>query len=140
MGGEGGTTTALDRDAQAGRDYYYRLEVTDQAGQVQTLGLASGRLGGTSSALYLGAPAPNPSANGASIAFRIGRTGYVRLRIVDVNGRTIRTLHEGMLSPGEYTRSWDGRTARDQAAAPGIYFVTLTTSEGARAQRLVLAN
>ncbi|HYM81372.1 MAG TPA: FlgD immunoglobulin-like domain containing protein [Candidatus Limnocylindria bacterium] len=90
--------------------------------------MTSGRREIAVAALFLGAPTPNPAAAGSSIMFRLGRLEYVRLAIVDATGRRVRTLHEGMLPPGEHTRRWDGTTDRSGDVAPGVYFITLESS------------
>jgi PA domain-containing protein len=137
FGREGEIVTALDTSAEPGREYLYRLNVVDQSGSSQVMGLASGRrLGTLESGVFLRAPFPNPTPRGATLVFRITRAEYVRLSIVDVTGRAIRTLHEGMLPPGEHLRLWDGLTTSRVEAAPGIYLVSLRTSEGVRTQRI----
>jgi hypothetical protein len=138
IGADGMTTTALDRSAVSGRDYFYRLQIVGPDGQVETMGLTSGRREGPLAELFLGAPTPNPAVAGSSILFRIGRPEYVRLAVVDAGGRRVRTLHEGMLAPGEHSRRWDGTTDRSRPVAPGVYFITLEASEGLRAQRIAV--
>jgi hypothetical protein len=93
----------------------------------------------TVSGVFLRAPYPNPTARGVTIGFRIARAEYVRLSIVDANGRAIRTLHAGMLAAGEHLKSWDGLTAARLEAAPGVYLVSLRTSEGVSSQRLAVS-
>ncbi|HYM80969.1 MAG TPA: PA domain-containing protein [Candidatus Limnocylindria bacterium] len=90
--------------------------------------------------MFVGGATPNPTRQGTSVTFRIGQPEFVRLAIVDVNGRRVRTLHEGMLLSGEHTRSWDGRTDRSGDAAPGVYFITLGTSTGVTTRRVALMN
>jgi hypothetical protein len=100
--------------------------------------LAVAERGDPGAGALLGAPRPNPAANGSSVTFRISRPEYVRLVVTDVAGRRIRTLHEGVLPAGEHTRHWDGRTERSVEAAMGTYVVVLRTSQGAMSQRLAL--
>jgi hypothetical protein len=47
-------------------------------------------------------------------------------------------LQEGMLPPGEYTRTWDGRTDREGRVGPGIYFLTLDASSGVATRRVAI--
>ena len=138
---EAGVTMALDTEAAAATTYFYRLRVMDRSGAVQTLGLASAqRLALPSAGVFLSVPSPNPTSRAASVTFRIDRPEFVRLSIVDLSGRKVATLHEGMLLAGEYTRTWDAQANGSQKAAPGVYFVSLRTSRGVQTQRLALAN
>jgi hypothetical protein len=130
---DAGLSTALDRGAEANRTYFYQLSVTDQAGNTEVLGYVSGRRDAALRGVFLAAPVPNPSSQGASVQFRLERPEYVRLSIVDVNGRAVRSLHEGMMPAGEHFTTWDGRDV-----SPGIYFVSLRTSAGIRTQRIVV--
>jgi hypothetical protein len=140
LGREGDLVTGLDTSAERDLEYVYRLRVFDVSSDTQIMGLASGRrLGPLASGVLLRAPYPNPTAHGATLGFRISRPEYVRLSIVDVNGRLIRTLHEGMLPAGEHVKRWDGLTASRTDAAPGVYLVNLRTSEGVRTRRLTVS-
>lgn len=88
-------------------------------------------------AVALLAPSPNPTPSGTTVSFRLPRPEFVRLDVVDATGRHVRTLERSMLAPGEYQRWWDG-AGDGRPAAPGLYFVTLRTSEGLAAQRVAV--
>ncbi len=49
----------------------------------------------------------------------------VRLRIYDVAGRLVRTLVDGVKSPGPYTAIWDGRDDHSRSVASGNYFARM---------------
>lgn len=136
---DGATTLALDTSAEPGTIYYYRLSVMDASGQVSRMGFTSGvRLAAFTGRAYLSAAAPNPTPGRTSVTFGISRPEFVRLAVVDATGRRVATLREGMMAPGQYSKEWDGRTDRSGAAPPGLYFITLQTSEGVKTQRVAL--
>jgi PA domain-containing protein/flagellar hook capping protein FlgD len=83
-------------------------------------------------------PSPNPSALGATIGFRIAQPEYVRISILDVSGRAIRTVHEGMLPSGDHSLRWDGLTKVGTKVPPGVYLVSLRTSTGVQTQRIAI--
>jgi len=93
---------------------------------------------GTSS-VHLDVPYPNPATRFVTLKFRISRPEYVRLEIVDVSGRMIRSLHNGMLPPGEHMNVWDGEGLSRKIVPPGVYLVSLRTSEGVQTQRLAIS-
>jgi len=134
-----GATLSLDREVEPGMVYFYRLMVTDTGGEAGPEGLVSAsRLGAFAGPAFLARPTPNPTASGATISFRIGRPEFVRLFVTDASGRRIRTLQEGMLPAGEYSRRWDGRTDHSSVVPAGVYFVSLRTSEGVQTQRAAI--
>jgi hypothetical protein len=75
----------------------------------------------------LAPPHPNPFHARATLDLAIPRLAFVRLEIYDVQGRQIRTLQDGLLAPGQYSRSWDGTTTNGLAAGTGVYFVRFST-------------
>ncbi|OGF11207.1 MAG: hypothetical protein A2W00_10140 [Candidatus Eisenbacteria bacterium RBG_16_71_46] len=140
LGRDGERTTALDTSAEPGTIYFYRLRVMDRSGHTDYMGLTSARREAlVAGGLFLSRPSPNPTSRGAQVTFRLAQPEFVRLSVVDVGGRKIRTLHEGMMLAGDHTRTWDGRTDRSIQAGPGVYFITLQTSEGVKTERMSLA-
>ncbi len=81
---------------------------------------------------------PNPLNPGTTIAFSLRKAGPVRLTVVDLKGRTVRTLVNGTRAAGRHEVHWDGRDDRGGRAASGAYLYCLTTAEEAVARKLVL--
>jgi hypothetical protein len=82
--------------------------------------------------------APNPFNPNTSMSYRVARAGIVRLFVVDVRGRRVRTLDEGWREPGEYTVAWDGRDARGSQVGSGVYLCRLQTSSQEASRRMVV--
>ncbi|TMQ49738.1 MAG: hypothetical protein E6K73_09485, partial [Candidatus Eisenbacteria bacterium] len=51
-----------------------------------------------------------------------------RLALVDVSGRVVATLVDGIQRSGRYELAWDG-TRAGQRLTPGLYFVRLTAPD-----------
>jgi hypothetical protein len=138
-GRDGNATLALDTQAEPGITYYYRLSVLATSGETTNFGLVSAqRAAPFAGGVYFGVPTPNPSARGVSVKLRIGQPEYVRLSVLDASGRVICKIHEGMLSPGEYAPTWDGRSNGLEAVPAGVYFMSLRTSAGVRTHRVAI--
>lgn len=136
---EDGRTLALDENVQASTSYYYRLSVMDRTGRTTNFGLVAGRhAAAISGPAALFAPSPNPASRGSSLAFRLAKPEFVRMAIVDAQGRKVRTLANGMMLAGEHVQMWDGHSDAGDAVASGLYFVTLRTSQGMLTQRLAV--
>lgn len=90
--------------------------------------------------LALAAPAPSPARAGTRIAFALPHSGRaVRLDIVGVDGRAVRTLAEGEFEAGTHERVWDLRDAHGRAVAAGLYWVRLESAGERVTRRLVVA-
>jgi len=81
---------------------------------------------------------PNPFNGGTNLAFDLASAGSVSLRIYDVKGRRIATLHEGELGVGRHSYRWDGLDGRGRAVAAGVYLARLVTDGDELVRRLAL--
>ena len=81
---------------------------------------------------------PNPARAGLAVEFGLPRAGEARVRVLDVNGRVVRTLLDGPVAPGTHVVPWDGRLAGGAPARPGVYFLPLETGGERTAKRVAL--
>ncbi|MCB0292066.1 MAG: T9SS type A sorting domain-containing protein, partial [Calditrichaeota bacterium] len=63
----------------------------------------------------------------------------VRLMIYNILGQTVNTLVDGNLPAGSYEYTWNGRDARGQQVASGIYLYSLETGSGKIVRKMLLA-
>jgi hypothetical protein len=80
---------------------------------------------------------PNPFADAVTTQLSLERPSSVLLRIVDVRGRAVVTLHDGRLLAGAHHFRWDGRDRHGRNVAPGTYFVTANTDGSVETRRIV---
>jgi hypothetical protein len=81
---------------------------------------------GRPSALFLGPGQPNPFRTRTTIAYRLPESGRITtLRVYDIQGRLVRTLHVD--ASGEVSGSvvWDGRSNAGLRVSAGVYFLRL---------------
>ncbi len=81
---------------------------------------------------------PNPFNPSTVLTFELPGAGAVKLAIVDVAGRRVRTLAQGTFPAGSHSLTWDGRDDGGRALASGIYFAQLRAGEFRAERRLVL--
>jgi hypothetical protein len=138
--GEPSNGSTFDDSAESGVTYQYRLVMTNDRGEVSHYGPIAATFGAANAplAMFLAKPSPNPARGKSSIDFQVGRPGFVELSIFDPSGRRIRTLNAGVMAPGRYTRTWDGRTDRFSDAPAGVYFYVLHTVEGRMSERITI--
>ena len=89
--------------------------------------------------LALQTPRPSPSMGTATLRWSQPQRDRVRLVVHDLNGRSIRTLHDGVVQDaGAHEAVWDGRDDSGALGHPGIYFARLQVGEEMRQVRITL--
>jgi hypothetical protein len=106
------------------------------------LGLLQIRSGGVdvprrATGFSLAPPAPNPARRESRFAFELPAAAagaLLRLQVVGVDGRRVRTLREQDATPGPGEVRWDLLDDAGRRVAPGLYFCVLDCA-GARLTR-----
>ena len=128
--------TGEEVDVRSASEYAFRVASGPALGAVPANDLADGtgaedrfvlRIGDRVAAaaadveaLGLEAPAPNPTAGTARVAFALPEASTVRLAVFDVRGREVAVLEDGRLEAGRHEATLDGRPL-----APGVYVLRL---------------
>jgi hypothetical protein len=81
---------------------------------------------------------PNPCNPSTTIKFDMKEKGHVTLRIYNVAGQLVCTLHDGVMDAGRYTLTWDGKNNRGASVASGIYFYKMETRSFNKTRKLVV--
>jgi hypothetical protein len=81
---------------------------------------------------------PNPFNNTTQIDFGLDRGGLTLLQVYDISGKLVRTMVDREMPPGWYSRNWDGRDAKGQRVASGVYFYRLESPAGIHTRKLVV--
>jgi hypothetical protein len=131
----------VDSSVEWGRIYYYRLIAVARNGseEVDTELLMAKSYVATGWRLR---PAtPNPASEEIRIGFEVPSPGgHARLEVIDVRGRVVRILFDGVVQQGAWTKVWDGRGRGGVRVGPGAYFLSLTTPQGRETTKIVIAN
>jgi hypothetical protein len=130
---QGGVTSVLDDVAAAGQTQWYRLSGVERDGHSFTLGLISAVAQEAITAFALSPLSPNPSTGHSLVTFAIPARTRVRLTLIDVQGREVAVLADGIRQAGRYTAALD---ASDLHA--GMYFVRMQAQDVNLTRRLVV--
>jgi len=85
------------------------------------------------------AASPNPfHPSSATLRFTLAASGQAELKLIDVQGRLVRTLFSGRVEPGLSEIGWDGRDNAGRPVASGTYYARLTVNGDSRVKPLVL--
>lgn len=88
---------------------------------VDTVSGIAGHIGpGTSLEIY-----PTVFSHRVNVAFSTSRSEMVRISILDITGRTIALLYEGICSEKENLIIWDGKSGHGMDCKPGLYFIVM---------------
>lgn len=142
----------VDESAVVGKTYYYYLEtisfsgerdrshiikvIIDVSGKVKVTGLQP-------KAFALLQNFPNPFNPETWIPFRLAKDADVTIRIFDIRGQEIRTIHLGQTPAGYYDTKgkavlWDGKDSYGEEVSSGIYFYNLTAGKFHATRKLTI--
>jgi hypothetical protein len=133
-------TGPMTMDARFGvfaRDSFYNfsLAVGDRSFTIYaTTAVEDGAAG----PLALAPVAPNPTTGRCRFGIVLPEPARIRLSVLDVGGREVAVLADGVEPAGRSEHAWDGRT-RYGPVAPGLYFVRLEAAGGIRTRRFAVA-
>ncbi|HKK69874.1 MAG TPA: choice-of-anchor V domain-containing protein [Candidatus Krumholzibacteria bacterium] len=82
---------------------------------------------------------PNPFNPSTQIRFELDRGESVRLEIVDLRGRRVRTLVDGPRTPGRHEVTWNGRDDAGAPVASGVYRTRLIVGGDVLSRSMTLA-
>ena len=120
---ESGVSIALDRSAQGGSTYWYRIAATTGATRL-TFGPIQATAGEVILDFALSRPLPNPTSGATRVDFAVPRDSRVNLGLYDMQGRRVATLVEGVPPAGRHQAIWNG-TVGGRSAPAGMYFVRM---------------
>ena len=81
---------------------------------------------------------PNPFNAETILRYTLPANGLVKLLILDLSGRQIKTLVQGVQSSGEYSRAWNGLDESGSNVSTGIYFVKLQQGNFTATHKILL--
>jgi len=87
----------------------------------------------------LGAPRPNPAPGAAHLTLQLRDAGTVRVRVFDLAGRLVTTVHDGPAVAGPMTLVWNGKDDRGRRVSSGVYWIHAEAGGQTMIQKVVLA-
>lgn len=108
-----------DRNLSSG-NYSYRLKQIDFNGNFEYKNLSNEVIIGLPRAFALEQNYPNPFNPSTLIKFQLAASGFVTLKVYDVNGREVKQLINELKEAGYYTEQFDAKSLPS-----GIYFARI---------------
>jgi hypothetical protein len=88
--------------------------------------------------LQLESTFPNPFNPRTEIAFTLARNGLARVTVHDTQGRRVAVLHDGELTPGRHSVTWDGRNDEGRQLPSGLYVVRVEAGDQVHTAKVTL--
>jgi hypothetical protein len=81
---------------------------------------------------------PNPFNPSTRVAYALTAGCRSVLRVYDITGRLVRTLHDGWQEAGFYGLDWDGANDAGRRVSSGVYFYRLEAPGFTRTRKMLL--
>ncbi len=81
---------------------------------------------------------PNPLGLQTEIRFQLAEAGLVEVKIYNAFGEEIRTLAKALYAPGQHSIRWDGKDAKGNIVANGVYFYRLRAGNSSQVMKMTL--
>jgi WD40 repeat protein len=127
----------IDMRVVGGKTYHYRLQRLFPSGATHLYGPITATAGLPDQFKLIGA-APNPFNPSTVIRFDVPRSERVRLHVYNSLGQQVRTLTDGILEPGRYALTWDGRDESLRDLASGMYFIRMDAPGFVKTQKVTM--
>jgi len=79
---------------------------------------------------------PNPFNGQTMIEYSIPSASNILFKIFDMNGKEIRTLHNGYHNSGRAAITWDGKDKNSKLVASGIYYYSIVFDQSSKIKKL----
>ena len=87
---------------------------------------------------HLGNAYPNPFNPTTNFNLIVEKTGDATINIIDILGRQVATIYQGVLVKGHYNFSWDGKNNSGMTLGSGAYFTVVKMDKKIEIQKLLM--
>jgi hypothetical protein len=81
---------------------------------------------------------PNPLSDQINLNFILTQTTFVQIRILDMNGKLLKTIHSGKLTKGNHNLIMDLKNACSIQLVQGTYFVQMISDYNSVFRKIVV--
>ena len=91
-----------------------------------------------SSGVFFAKNFPNPFNPETKIEWSIPRAGDLSIKVFNVKGELVRTLHDGFSAAQSGVATWDGTSENGHDVASGIYFYEVRSGDNVQINKMAL--
>jgi M6 family metalloprotease-like protein len=126
----------VDNDVEAGKTYYYKLDVLTPGEGARELHRGSATV--PAGKLTMAQNFPNPFNPTTSISFYLPEQTKVHLEVYDITGSLVTRLTDGVFSAGPHNINWHGVDAMGSPVGSGVYVYRLTAGKQSISRKMLL--
>ncbi|MCK6614653.1 MAG: T9SS type A sorting domain-containing protein [Ignavibacteriaceae bacterium] len=127
-----------DLPSSGTRSVRYILRQSDYDGTERIIGETEVMLNDIPAEYSLEQNYPNPFNPETTIKFGIPEETVVSVKVYNLLGELVVTLHKGILKPGHHTLVWNGRNSAGQSVGGGIYLYSLETGSYRNVRKMII--
>jgi len=86
----------------------------------------------------LGGNYPNPFNPSTIINYAVGDQGHVFIEVFNIKGEKVAILRDGMMGPGNYSVTWNGRDNKNNPVSSGVYFYKMKSGKYISTKKMIL--
>jgi 3',5'-cyclic AMP phosphodiesterase CpdA len=88
--------------------------------------------------LVLNSIYPNPFTESATISVSNSKASVVAIKVYNLKGELVKTVHDGKTAYGTYYYNWDGTDAKGRKCPAGIYLIKVSDHISSKSQKVIL--
>ncbi|MFC1898577.1 carboxypeptidase regulatory-like domain-containing protein [Candidatus Cloacimonadota bacterium] len=81
---------------------------------------------------------PNPFNPSTIINYSVGDQGHVFIEVFNIKGEKVTILRDGVMEPGNYSVTWDGRDINGNSVSSGVYFYKMKAGKFVSTKKMIL--
>jgi hypothetical protein len=139
QGGEILNVTGFGEDASG--EIYFVLPGSGSDGEVRKIipdGTAASFPPSQLRLPQLSRPRPNPFTGSTELTLQLPHSAHVRLSVMDISGRLVRSLGQRVHAAGSQPISWDGKDELGRPLPAGIYLIRAVVADVVLSSRVTL--
>jgi lysophospholipase L1-like esterase len=129
--------TFIDREVEAGKTYYYRLEDVSVSGK-SIMHEPVAVVVGIPKTFQVYQNFPNPFNPTTTIRFELPKAERVRVEVFNVLGQRVRILLDDNVEPGFHELRWDGKDELGRDVPSGVYYLRVHAGDMAQVKKMLL--
>lgn len=116
---ENGMLKVTDQSVASEHTYMYRLSAQLSSGEFVKFGPIEAKSGVIVTEFAITQPSPNPTHGMSYMTFALPSQARVKLSVMDIQGREVAVLVDGVMNAGRHQAVWNASSVRSS----GVYFV-----------------
>jgi hypothetical protein len=81
---------------------------------------------------------PNPTSGPVEIEYQVNGISPVKLEVLDMNGKFVTIVVDGVMNPGNYKTKWDLSDSKGKQVVSGSYMVRFSQESSSTTKMIVI--